>query len=254
MQRDDLIIDVGAHNGDDTAHYVAEGFRVVAIEANPALAAGLRHRFAPEIAVGRVTVLEVAIGAEAGTGTLWVGEAGSQFGAMDRGVAALHGPVSPVPVAVVAFGSVLAEHGVPHYLKIDIERADIHCLRALAPPHLPRYVSVEANGLEELTVLRDLGYTAFKVLDQSALLWPRSFPNATVRGRLAHRAWDLARRVGRRAVRQRYAPGSSGPFGERTPGPWRTYDAVARDWLSHTRGEREGTLNPRGWFDFHARL
>ena len=28
----DLIIDVGAHNGDDTAFYLHEGYRVVAIE------------------------------------------------------------------------------------------------------------------------------------------------------------------------------------------------------------------------------
>ena len=32
-----LIIDVGMHNGDDTAFYLAKGFEVVAVEANAAL-------------------------------------------------------------------------------------------------------------------------------------------------------------------------------------------------------------------------
>lgn len=31
-----LVIDVGMHNGDDTAYYLHRGYRVVAIEANPA--------------------------------------------------------------------------------------------------------------------------------------------------------------------------------------------------------------------------
>ena len=34
-----LIYDVGMHNGDDTAYYLRRGFRVVAIEPNPALVA-----------------------------------------------------------------------------------------------------------------------------------------------------------------------------------------------------------------------
>ena len=33
----DLIYDVGMHNGADTAFYLAKGFRVVAVEANPEL-------------------------------------------------------------------------------------------------------------------------------------------------------------------------------------------------------------------------
>lgn len=34
----DLVYDVGMHNGDDTAFYVSQGYRVVAIEADPAQA------------------------------------------------------------------------------------------------------------------------------------------------------------------------------------------------------------------------
>ena len=33
----DLIYDVGMHNGDDTAYYLHKGFRVIAIDANPAM-------------------------------------------------------------------------------------------------------------------------------------------------------------------------------------------------------------------------
>ena len=42
----DLIVDVGAHNGDDTAFYLHKGYRVIAIEANPVLAKSITVRFA----------------------------------------------------------------------------------------------------------------------------------------------------------------------------------------------------------------
>ena len=40
------------HNGDDSAHYLNGGWRVVAIEANPTMVASGERRFAREIAEG----------------------------------------------------------------------------------------------------------------------------------------------------------------------------------------------------------
>lgn len=48
--------------------------------------------------------------------------------------------------------------------------------------------------------------------------------------------------------------GQSGPFGEETVGPWCAVEDVAADWLHFDRQERDrGTLNMRGWYDFHAK-
>ena len=47
-----LVYDVGMHRGDDTAYYLHKGFRVVGVEANPAMADHLRGRFKSEIATG----------------------------------------------------------------------------------------------------------------------------------------------------------------------------------------------------------
>jgi hypothetical protein len=38
-----LIYDVGMHEGEDTQFYIARGFKVVSIEANPQLAARIRQ-------------------------------------------------------------------------------------------------------------------------------------------------------------------------------------------------------------------
>ena len=42
---EDLIYDVGMHDGDDTAYYLDKGFQVVAVEANPVLVQSGRERF-----------------------------------------------------------------------------------------------------------------------------------------------------------------------------------------------------------------
>jgi FkbM family methyltransferase len=56
-----VIYDVGAHCGNDTAQYLSLGYRVVAIEADPALCSDLRNRFSREIDAGNVTVLNFGI-------------------------------------------------------------------------------------------------------------------------------------------------------------------------------------------------
>ena len=53
-----LIFDVGAHKGEDTTFYLKKGFKVIAVEANPALAQGLRDRFQWAIEPGQLTVVE----------------------------------------------------------------------------------------------------------------------------------------------------------------------------------------------------
>jgi hypothetical protein len=61
MPEDGLIFDVGANNGDDTAAYLARGFRVIAVEANPFLCEDLHKRFANDINLGRAVVVNKAI-------------------------------------------------------------------------------------------------------------------------------------------------------------------------------------------------
>src|ERR1017187_5025663 len=68
----DLIFDIGMHNGDDTAYYLASGYDVVAVEANPEFCAAARERSAAEIAAGRLTICNVGIAEQAGELEFWV--------------------------------------------------------------------------------------------------------------------------------------------------------------------------------------
>jgi FkbM family methyltransferase len=55
------ICDIGVHHGHDSAFYLAKGFRVVGVEANPQLCEQLRRTFAEQISRGTYALVECAI-------------------------------------------------------------------------------------------------------------------------------------------------------------------------------------------------
>ena len=62
-----LCFDIGAHLGDRTAHFLALGARVIAVEPQPAPLAVLRRLFG---ANPRVVILDLALGAATGVAEL----------------------------------------------------------------------------------------------------------------------------------------------------------------------------------------
>ena len=62
----DLIFDIGLYDGDDTAYYLHQGYRVVAVDANPYMIEGGKQRFAAEIKAGRLTLVNHAISTSGG--------------------------------------------------------------------------------------------------------------------------------------------------------------------------------------------
>lgn len=270
-----LIFDVGMHNGDDTAFYLHRGFRVVAIEADPALAEQGRRRFAREIEEGRLTLLNVGIAPQEGTATFWLCEGRSEWNSFDRACASRQGHACrPIEVPCRRFASILREHGAPHYIKIDIETHDRHCLADLRGEELPKYISIELTAMAELIKLQSLGYDAFKLVlqghhaavkDETLTLraWVaklvRAVPQlAWIARKLSSLAGKLSRASSRlfRGIsgasqnneREWVFPfGSSGPFGEEAPGEWIGFDEAAFRWLALQR------IYPgEVWCDVHA--
>ena len=72
MTEPGTIYDLGMHNGDDTEYYLAKGYRVIAVEANPLLCAEAEERFAETIAAGRLRVLNLAIAETSGEAEFYV--------------------------------------------------------------------------------------------------------------------------------------------------------------------------------------
>jgi FkbM family methyltransferase len=281
----DLIYDVGLHNGDDSAYYLARGFRVVAIEADPVQAEAARTRFAEPIAAGRLTLLNVAVAESEKTAQFWVNENGSQFNSFDRAAASRFGdPVHPITVTCERLDTVLARHGIPYYLKIDIEGHDIVCCEQLSPEKKPPFVSVEMWSLALLMRLRDLGYDRFKLVNQFTL---RPFRPGKVKPRelFLRRIFKLAnhqrqnRSFSRRLFRagcssvlgvastlglwgppppfqSRALPGwtfndgSSGTFGDDLPDDWLPWQEVEALW--YRENEQDQKFGIGFWCDIHA--
>jgi FkbM family methyltransferase len=277
----DLIYDVGMYDGDDTEYYLAKGFRVVAIEANPQMVKRATQRFKQKVATGKVVILPIGVSDPEGPLPFYISNTNPEWNTFDA-AAIKEKPTDfeQVTISCRRFRSVLDQFGTPYYLKLDIEGNEIHCLKDLVRLDLPRYVSFEKtaqHSIESLILLRELGYTGFKLISQGNLLpvqYPPTFEQQRFeRWRHVLTSKNLLLRVVRRAgVRRwinpiRYRPdwtfplGSSGPFGEDTPGRWQTFDeimaTVTKANAAFAAREPSVFWGAEGfsfWADFHVKL
>ena len=133
-----LIYDVGMSNGDDTAYYLASGFKVVAIEADPLLVEQTSRRFEKEIAIGDLIMLNVGVSDRDGSFPFRICESNPEWSSFDLAASEDKGvDFRQVMVSCRSFRSILEEFGTPFYLKLDIEGNEIYCLRDLIASDLP---------------------------------------------------------------------------------------------------------------------
>eukprot|EP00928_Gymnodinium_smaydae_P020597 TRINITY_DN17961_c0_g1_i2.p1 TRINITY_DN17961_c0_g1~~TRINITY_DN17961_c0_g1_i2.p1 ORF type:complete len:411 (-),score=65.02 TRINITY_DN17961_c0_g1_i2:453-1631(-) len=172
---DNLVLDVGANFGQSTERYLAAGYRVVAVEPNPDAAAAIRDRLRSHIDAKRLVVEETAVWSPASsssavptTATLYINEEDSEWSSLYRACGCRYDtPAREVEVRTTTLKDLFDAHGVPFYLKIDVEGADGVCLRQLQGLRSPPYLSFELASLAWLELAQDLGYTDFKVVRQS---------------------------------------------------------------------------------------
>lgn len=184
-----LAYDVGVYDGADTAHYLSLGYRVIGIEASPDLCKDLQQKFAKDIEAGRYTLLNVAIGENAGVLPFWLSE-NPQWNSFDYAAATRDGKTATqISVPARTISDIFNEHGVPEFLKVDIEGADYICLRGMGNV-CPTYVSFEAGkeGCDEMLLeLAGRGYKSFSLVHQRSQR-PMTIPAA---GTLAHVQWSV---------------------------------------------------------------
>jgi len=282
-----LVFDVGFNIGQDTAFYLAAGHQVVAIEADPTLAAHGRKRFARDIEAGNLEILNVGIAATEGEAEFWICEQKPEFNSFHRGIAARNGYSNhSIRIPTTRFGSIIRQYGTPYYLKIDIEGNEMLCLDELTASTLPQYVSIEsecpigaepisvADGLRVLHKLRDLGYQSFKLIDQFTFCSISSPPSLNYLLDTASRRWltkaplnrirgthRLSRRLMTRPklerdLRWEFPLGSSGALGEDTAGRWITLEMAERAYRRHREAyfRRSDVAHHSFWCDWHAKL
>jgi len=272
-----LIFDVGMHEGQDTDFYLKKGFNVVAFEANPELLRLGKARFRDAIHRGRLLLVEGAIVDEtllsSGKSSVpfYVNHDISAWGTIDRSWAQRNeasGTKSKlIEVPIVDFASCVERFGIPRYLKVDIEGADLVCLKALLRfTCKPDYVSIESEKVvfdrlvQEMDLLTELGYDKFKAIQQGDVTKQHP-PSPPLEGD---------------GVSYKFEAGASGLFGEETPGVWKSKAGILFEYkrifslyklvgdASPARRNAIGRLLIKvaskmlgrpipGWYDTHAR-
>jgi FkbM family methyltransferase len=162
----DLAFDIGAHVGDRVAAFRRLGARVVAAEPQPALVRTLKLLYSRD---RNVTIVPHAVGRSAGTISMMVNvdnptisTASHSFLAAADGAAGWEGQVWDKKIAVEAttLDALIAAHGKPAFIKIDVEGFEGEALAGLTQP-------VKALSFEFTTIQRDVAHAC---LDRCAAL------------------------------------------------------------------------------------
>ena len=151
----DLVFDVGAHVGDRVASFRRLGARVVAIEPQPALAFTLRALYGRD---RNVTIESKAVGRSPGVLNMkinidnpTVSTASSAFIDAARGAQGWEGQVweKMIVVPMTTLDALMEAHGVPAFVKIDVEGFEGEALLGMTRP-------VDVLSFEFTTIQREL--------------------------------------------------------------------------------------------------
>lgn len=153
VQRGDLAFDVGAHVGDRVASFRRLGARVVAVEPQPAFATllGLIYRLSRN-----VVVEPVAVGRTAGSVRIMINPDNPTVSTASHDFvdAARNAPgwetqcwSKSLDVPVTTLDALIKQHGVPSFIKIDVEGFEEEVLQGLSHP-------VKALSFEFTTIQR----------------------------------------------------------------------------------------------------
>jgi FkbM family methyltransferase len=152
----DLVFDVGAHIGDRVASFQRLGARVVAVEPQPSMVRALRLLYGRS----RSVVIEaLAVGREPGRARMLINVDNPTVSSVSPAfVEAAHGAPGwesqrwseTADVAVTTLDALIAKHGVPAFIKIDVEGFEAEALSGLSQ-------AVPVLSFEFTTIQRDIG-------------------------------------------------------------------------------------------------
>ena len=235
-----LIFDVGLHKGLDAKFYAQKGFRVIGLEANPAMCVEAGVLLAAEIATGQVKIVEKALWDRAGEEiTFYTNAEKDDWGSAYRGIAekGMY-TAKEIRVPTLTLADLFDAHGVPYYIKCDIEGGDAILVRQLLmDKRRPAFVSIEAMTLLDLATLAACGYDRFQIVNQQ-YNWNVQPPDPPREGKFAA---------------AQFTGHMSGLFGRELPANrWFSIDEVSERFLMWSRLRLLDDMLAPGWLDFHA--
>jgi FkbM family methyltransferase len=190
----DLVFDVGSHVGDRIGAFRRIGARVVACEPQPALVRTLRVIYGRD---NSVTIEPVAVGRSAGQIELkinvdnpTVSTASDDFVKAADGAPGWQGQNwgKSITVDMTTLDALIARHGTPAFMKIDVEGFEAEALAGLTHP-------VPALSFEFTTIQRDVAQAC--IARCAALGYTRYNAALGESQQMVHHDWQDADAIGR---------------------------------------------------------
>jgi FkbM family methyltransferase len=157
IHRGDLAFDIGAHVGDRVASFRRLGARVVAVEPQPALVRVLRLFYGRK---RNVVIESVLVGSAIGRADLrinvdnpTISTVSAAFVDAADGAPGWEGQrwTRMIRMPVTTLDTLIARHGTPAFIKIDVEGFEADVLAGLTKP-------VKALSFEFTTIQRDVAH------------------------------------------------------------------------------------------------
>ena len=188
----ELVFDIGAHVGDRIASFRRLGARVVAVEPQPALVNTLRLIYGRD---PQVRIEETAVGRRQGSLEININidNPTVSTGSGDFIAAATRAPgwegqawTRRLRVPLTTLDTLIARHGQPAFIKIDVEGFEAEALAGLSQPSA-------ALSFEFTTIQRDV---ALACIERCTALGYRRFNAALGESQaLVHREWIEAEAI-----------------------------------------------------------
>lgn len=174
VQPGDLVFDIGAHVGDRIAAFRRLGARVVAVEPQPALLRTLRLLYGGD---PMVTIEAAAVGRQSGIVELNVNVDNPTVSSVSTAfiAAAANAPgwegqtwSKRIRVPLTTIDALVARHGTPVFIKIDVEGFEAEALAGLTQP--AQALSFEFTLIQReiaracIDRCSELGYASFNAI------------------------------------------------------------------------------------------
>lgn len=143
----ELVFDIGMSDGNDTAFYLAKGFRVIGVEPDVKRFYALGERFGADIETGRFCLENSVPDARDGEIVEFLPAGGAR----------------PYHAVTIGWSGLVKKYGIPHYVRLSRAAPGFF---SDAGPARPVYISVPAEDAEALPAI---GYRRFKLVPRSAL-------------------------------------------------------------------------------------
>lgn len=279
-----LIVDIGMHKAEDTNYYLKKGFKVVAVDADPFLISNAQKNFSDYISKNQLILLNYAVSNVDNEEIDFHISQNTVWSSLKKEISNRQNLIKDtIKIKTRRLSSIFEEYGIPLYCKIDIEGYDVTALSTLKGiTVLPQFISAESEcygdtetftdeqALDSLNKLHEIGYSKFKLVDQSTLcvlkhnqrfyrLFNNKIKNQHFKKFIKYFNYRIRKHTNRLRLNlkfnYKFPFGSTGPFGNDLNGEWVDYKS-AKDLLLYHRNSfyTENQTNWGFWCDWHATL